>query len=121
MDGQSVSGAVGAIDRHSSVFCASSIRMSSPSSSPPGTYLNISSTAWPLVASTLAGPLANQAGFVLVVNPAQADACLNMSLGNGCCGSVWPDGSVGPGRRWIGRRGASELRTSSSADTGRVV
>lgn len=80
----------------------------------------MSSTAWPLVASTLVPPVANQAGFVLDVKPDQADVSLNMRRGSGCCGSVWPAGSVGPGSRLIGSNGARDDRSESSAVIGRV-
>ena len=92
-----VSGAVGAICRHSRVLFAIASRDS------PGMYLNISSTVWPPVPRKLRSPICIQVGLVSHPIPPVFLALPNMALGRGCCGNVTPAGSLGPGRRLIGR------------------
>ena len=41
-------------------------------------------------------------GLVSQVNEENEDIAPNMARGNGCCGRMVPEGSVSPGRIWIG-------------------
>lgn len=113
-----VSGAVGAICRHSNVRCVI------PSLELPGTYLKMSSIAWPPVVrklyrfsffflfllddneekeTYLLPPTSIHVGFVSHSSPSVFALPPNKIFGKGCWGRVAPAGSDGPGIRWIGR------------------
>jgi hypothetical protein len=57
-------------------------------------------------------------GLVSHVNEPYDDAEPNIARGRACCGRIVPEGSDGPGRRWIGILCAMSVRYDESTRSG---